>query len=100
MRHGGSKPVAINPASPLGGREEVITLDDPNKDPEPFTPETLEVFEKRTEQLRLSLLCDVDEAGADPFAEQHALAAFAHLESAQRAFALARLHQTRALGRR
>jgi hypothetical protein len=78
----------------------VSAIDDPNKEPEPFTPETLEGFEKCAEGLRLDFLCDVDEAGADPVATQHALVALAHLELAQRAFALARLAQTSALGRR
>ena len=73
---------------------------DPNQDPLPFTPESLATFEKRTEELRIAALCDIDEAGGDPFAIQHFLAALAQLEAAQRSFTLAGLHQARGISGR
>jgi hypothetical protein len=62
-----------------------------------FTPETLRNFTIDIEKLRHEMLFDMKSAGADPFAEQHFLAALAHLELAQRALTLAQFSQSRAL---
>jgi hypothetical protein len=70
---------------------------DPNKEDEPFTPGTLQTYEKRLDKLRHDILFDTDSAGADPVAEQQYLIALSHLEMAQRHLALARLSQVRAL---
>jgi hypothetical protein len=70
---------------------------DPNANDLEFTPETLREYAKQTETLRTGALFDVDDAGADPEAEQYFLMALSHLENAQRAFTLAALRQSRAL---
>jgi hypothetical protein len=72
-------------------------VEDHNKEEEPFTPSTLQTYEERLEKLRHDILFDTDDAGADPIAEQQYLIALAHLETAQRHMALARLSQVRAL---
>lgn len=65
-----------------------------------FTPETLRDYAKRVEDLRHHFLFSLDDAGSDPFAEQHYLVALANLELAQRAFSLAALAQSRAISGR
>jgi hypothetical protein len=77
-----------------------MMIANPDKDPDPFTPETLAACVKAVEALRNQYLFDIDEAGADPVAEQHYLTALATLEVARQHFALARLFQTRALARK
>ena len=73
---------------------------DPNKEDEPFTPETLDRCAKRAEQFRFDCLFDIDDAGADPFAVEHYLTALAQLELAHRHFKLAKLCQSRGIAGR
>jgi hypothetical protein len=72
-------------------------VSDPNKDDEPFTPETLDGYTKRIEDLRCEILFETDGAGADPHAEQLYLLALGHLDMAGRYMALASMAQSRAL---
>ncbi len=62
-----------------------------------YTPENLQIIGDEVRDLRMRLLTEVDDAGADPISEQHYLMALSYLELAMRAFRLATLAQSRAL---
>ena len=74
-----------------------MAVENPNEDEKPFTPELLESLAKHVEDFRADTLFGVDGGCAEPFAEQHYLAALAHLELAHREFMLAMYHQRRSL---
>lgn len=74
---------------------------DPNAELAEFSPDTLEKCAKQVEDLRLGeFLFGIDEAGADPVAEQLYLVALNHMELAERHFKLAKLAQIKAITER
>lgn len=71
-----------------------MTLDDELE----FTPSNLLTISNEIEDLRRKILFVVDEAGADPIAEEFYLAALEYMNLSIRHLNLARLAQVRALG--
>jgi len=78
----------------------MITLTRVNDDlDEAFTPETLHRYCQMVQELRHSMLFDIEDDGCGPLAEQHYIAALAHLELAQTALRLAEIHQMQEMKR-
>lgn len=74
---------------------------DPNAELTEFTPDTLEKCAKQVENLRCSeFLFGIDDAGADPVAEQLYLVALEHMSLAERHFKLAKIAQMKAITER
>ncbi len=65
-----------------------------------FTPENLQIIGDEVRDLRMRLLTEVEDCGADPMAEQHYLTALSYLELAVRSFRLAKMEQSRGLAGR
>lgn len=78
---------------------DAINMKDLNAQKSSWTPETLEEAANVCEKLRVTLLFDVDCAGADDESQEYFLLALADLEQANRHLRLARMHQTRAVAR-
>lgn len=64
-----------------------------------FTPENLMQMAEDVELLRIDLLININEAGADPMAQRYFLMALNALEQAKHYFAMAQLTQTKALAK-
>jgi hypothetical protein len=75
-----------------------VTYEDVNDSPMTFTPTSLREQAELLDKVRTDLLCNIDDAGADPFAEQHYIMSLEYLNLAVRALKLASLHQSSALG--
>jgi hypothetical protein len=76
---------------------ELKTPDENSEVDTPFTPENLDVMSRDVEAMRAAWLFGVDEAGADPAAEQQYLMALSFLEIASRYMRLAQFAQSKAL---
>jgi hypothetical protein len=64
---------------------------------EHYTPSTLREIASRVRRLRLDLLKDLDDAGADAESESHYLLGMAALETAFQHFVLASYKQSQAI---
>ncbi len=71
-------------------------MKDPNEPRVQWTPETLEAAAKRCDQLRLDLLFDIEESGADAESTAHFIIAVSLLEQAKQHLQIACLLQRRA----
>jgi hypothetical protein len=75
-----------------------VTHEDVNDPLMAFTPNSLREQAELLDKVRTDLLCNIDDAGADPIAEQHYIMGLEYLNLAVRALKLASLHQSSALG--